>query len=746
METLARRAAEELREQDKRQADAALRHLEDAAAYARSSPDGGRFADPAKLRYMAEVLQKLRKGVEALQRQARRRRLRPDAPVSLRSLRGELFDDGTILLIGQHLRHARPPAGAHFRPENDDHVDERVSRRLFRGHDGEPVMAEDTELPVTLGARVRALMRRYRFALGGAGPSHEDPHTGLPVLDVYAPPADGGHALRVVHPANRMRVIRGVYDDPSLGGYRGLASLYRMLSRWYVGVHKKDVRRFLDRRPGKQQRKRKRRRASRAIRPSAPMRHWQMDFIMFRDPKLVSRNNRYEYVCVIVDVFSKYLWALPLRTREQDSTREADRKKDRGEREKRLLRGLRQNGVFRSGSEALSWEARRWYAALLRRGGGPRTKAGLLRMHLSYRGGDAAALGRNLDAEAIAQAGGGGGGGGADGGPSLFRQLRSSKKRRARVSLAGLRRLVLADMDPDDTDNPPRAEHWDEGKEPAWAAKALETLVGLDDGGRRSLQRYTAFLDKLEGLFRSVGAPKVIQADNEFRSEGFVELLRRYGVELRHSLAHRPYVQGAVERVNGTLKKCLRPCMERSGGVWVRDDEGGGCLRACVASYNSHQHSTTRKVPFALHFPGRPNPADGDMRERLALPPLPPPQNLPAVRQLREARDNLNRAADLRLARHREPPLRPGDLVRVFINTHAPLDRDKNLALQSRARSSWATAPAGPRRSTASPPARPTTATCSRSGPSTLSGPGPPAGRSPPALPAPRKPRGGSPP
>ena len=293
-------------------------------------------------------------------------------------------------------------------------------------------------------------------------------------------------------------------------------------------------------------------------------------------------------------------------------------------------------------------------------------------------------------------------------------------------------------MDPDDTGTPPRAEHWDDGKEPAWAAKALETLVGLDDGGRRSLQRYTAFLDKLEGLFRSVGAPKVIQADNEFRSEGFVELLRRYGVELRHSLAHRPYVQGAVERVNGTLKKCLRPCMERSGGVWVRDDEGGGCLRACVASYNSHQHSTTCKVPFALHFPGRPNPADGDMRERLALPPL--PAALPTARQLREA-------ATTSTAAPRPPPGAappPGDLVRLHQHPRPARPGQEPRAPVARA------ARGRPR-----PPVREVYRVAARTPddrylleerPSTWLGPGPRAERPPPALPAPRKPRGGSPP
>lgn len=699
---------------------------------------GGKFADPQKVRALTQKLQTIVGELKKVQKVAWRHSKRRPTKPRLRDLRAELFDDITIELLGCYLTKRKPSA---------------IEKQLFRGHDGRHVLDPDTHLPITYGDNARRLLKTYRFKVAKslrAGANKKiykcvrpyDPRTATTrervrscekvaagtgeydqrqrcvnqciigthypqeekdeevqrhsfVLDVFFPGPDGVDiAYRVVPPGDRMRVIREVYGNPAEGGFRSLDSLYRMLTRQYVGIHKKDVRQFLDRRPEKQQLvpKKRGRRVTKTIRPTKPMQHWQMDFIMIRDPKLVRKNNSYEYMCVIVDVFSKYLWVLPLKTREQHLKAD-DEVADERRKLARLLKGLVQNKVFMDANDAVGREARRWWAWHLRSDPElPRSRADLIKLHKSYCGGDLRRVGQRLDGVAMQSV--------ADHLPGgepparlrsrwnrhLLQNCARQKKACNLVSRDLLIQLMLADMDPNDK-RAPAKKTWTAKTEPAWATKALEMLVGLgDERERRTVRKYANFLDKLEALFKRVGAPKIIQADNEFRGEAFVKLLHAYGVELRHSMPYQPYVQGAVERVNGTFKLCLRPCMAKAGGLWVADDRGGGCVNACLQSYNSHTHSSTKHAPAELHFPGKVSPVERAIREREGLPVPDAPD---ATRVLAEGRRSFNKAADRREAQHAQEPLKPGDLVRVFINRLKPLKdqegRERNLLKQTRA-------------------------------------------------------------
>ena len=173
-----------------------------------------------------------------------------------------------------------------------------------------------------------------------------------------------------------------------------------MLTRQY-GHPQKDVRQFLDRRPEKQQLvPKKRPLVTKTIRPTKPMQHWQMDFIMIRDPKL-AQNNSYEYMCVIVDVFSKYLWVLPLKTREQHLKTDDER---------RLTNGGSSPGFSRASYRTRSL----WTCQRRGRQGGrrqawhlrsnpelPRSRADLVKLHKSYCGGDVRRVGQRLDVVAM---------------------------------------------------------------------------------------------------------------------------------------------------------------------------------------------------------------------------------------------------------------------------------------------------------------------------------------------------------
>ncbi len=61
--------------------------------------------------------------------------------------------------------------------------------------------------------------------------------------------------------------------------------------------------------------------------------------------------------------------------------------------------------------------------------------------------------------------------------------------------------------------------------------------------------------------------------------------------EFRHGAPRCPQTQGAVERVNQTLKRCLKAMM-RQPGVSLRD-----AIKKVVAYYNSKTHRTTQETP-----------------------------------------------------------------------------------------------------------------------------------------------------
>ena len=113
--------------------------------------------------------------------------------------------------------------------------------------------------------------------------------------------------------------------------------------------------------------------------------------------------------------------------------------------------------------------------------------------------------------------------------------------------------------------------------------------------GRGALQR-------LEQLFMTEGPPDILQADNEFRSAALKGLCARFGVQQRWSRSYTPQTNGAVERVNGTLKRALKLHMGTAKTLrWV------DALPQVTFAYNCAVHRTTRHSPFEV-FRGRAPP------------------------------------------------------------------------------------------------------------------------------------------
>lgn len=108
----------------------------------------------------------------------------------------------------------------------------------------------------------------------------------------------------VVSGARRTEVLEAVYKA-SAG--RGLETILSDARRQYVGVHRGNVRAFLrEHAPYQQMKAAPKLRVSQPLRPVHPMQHWQLDIAQL--PRQHSR----EWVFVVIDIFSKMVWATAL--------------------------------------------------------------------------------------------------------------------------------------------------------------------------------------------------------------------------------------------------------------------------------------------------------------------------------------------------------------------------------------------------------------------------------------------------
>lgn len=118
----------------------------------------------------------------------------------------------------------------------------------------------------------------------------------------------------------------------------------------------------------------------------------------------------------------------------------------------------------------------------------------------------------------------------------------------------------------------------------------------------RRLKNKTGALiaDTLQDVFLADGAPQILQSDNgpEFRNEHMDTLCERWEIKQRHGRPYKPSTQGAVERVNQTIKQAIEKYLLQQGAGAKRYID---VLHFLVFSYNTTQHSTTKYTPFEVH-------------------------------------------------------------------------------------------------------------------------------------------------
>jgi len=144
------------------------------------------------------------------------------------------------------------------------------------------------------------------------------------------------------------------------------------------------------------------------------------------------------------------------------------------------------------------------------------------------------------------------------------------------------------------------------------------------------------------------GAPKVILSDNgrNLHNTMYKALCHQLGIEPKYIMPYRSNANGAVERLNGSLKRLLWFFCEQAPSKWHE------WLKYAVASYNHSVHSVTGFAPYTLLTGAQPRAFFTDMPSFSVTPfnmDKKAQTRLEFVEKAREiARDNVIKATDNR--------------------------------------------------------------------------------------------------
>lgn len=99
-------------------------------------------------------------------------------------------------------------------------------------------------------------------------------------------------------------------------------------------------------------------------------------------------------------------------------------------------------------------------------------------------------------------------------------------------------------------------------------------------------------------LFFVMGLPSVITTDqgSEFRNQVNRELMDRYGIQHRLTMAYHPQSNGLDERYNQTITTALAKFAQEERDAWDKN------LKEVVYAYNTSVQDSTQHTPFEVMF------------------------------------------------------------------------------------------------------------------------------------------------
>lgn len=113
--------------------------------------------------------------------------------------------------------------------------------------------------------------------------------------------------------------IRALVEDPMFVAYSRDRLYDKVMQAGYLGITRAEVARYLRENPLPSVTglaNVPRRDPVRSYRPDHPNQQWQIDLASMDEDSLVRANDGYRYLCIIIDIFSKFMWIRPMKTKE----------------------------------------------------------------------------------------------------------------------------------------------------------------------------------------------------------------------------------------------------------------------------------------------------------------------------------------------------------------------------------------------------------------------------------------------
>ena len=119
----------------------------------------------------------------------------------------------------------------------------------------------------------------------------------------------------IYDPQQAEELIRTYYLAPYAGGFRGVESIYRSISREIIGISRHQVAKALMKMESKQISHSANQSILQPLVVTRVMERLQIDLIDYSKSPLPKFNNNMNYILTCIDCFSKFLWAFPLKNK-----------------------------------------------------------------------------------------------------------------------------------------------------------------------------------------------------------------------------------------------------------------------------------------------------------------------------------------------------------------------------------------------------------------------------------------------
>lgn len=117
-------------------------------------------------------------------------------------------------------------------------------------------------------------------------------------------------------------VLQDEYNNLSKSAGLGADSLYKVVADTYYGISRGQVREFLAKQPAHQLTKSYGKKVvNKPVLSTEKNERWQIDLVVLE--RFARYTSNYRYLCNVIDVFSRYLWSVPLKLKEARLVRDA---------------------------------------------------------------------------------------------------------------------------------------------------------------------------------------------------------------------------------------------------------------------------------------------------------------------------------------------------------------------------------------------------------------------------------------